>query len=240
MSYRHLAILSGVLAAFPLLNPASAQINCGRATTPVDKAICASPALLAQDTALVDAYRQALARMPGQTAEIREAQLRWLTERRRECGGNGGAAMEACLSQAFAARIAALTSPNHPRAAPPATPDTGNPPGLRIAAPQPRRSRPNSGNHRRAPPNPGTPSPCAPTSGYTHRSPAAPAWPAAIAATPAALPPGPAVTAPAARLQRETLPTAGQGETLLEVLQPGRFAIRAKAPPAPPCNWWTC
>ncbi|MBC9207784.1 hypothetical protein IBL26_13140, partial [Roseomonas aerophila] len=57
-----------------------------------------------------------------------------------------------------------------------------------------------------------------------------PAWPTAIAAAPAALPPGPAVTAPAARLQRETLPTAGQGETLVEVLQPGRFAIRAESP----------
>jgi uncharacterized protein len=196
MTYRHLAILSGVLAALPLANPASAQINCGRATTPVDRAICAAPALLAQDAAMVEAFRQAQQRMPGQTAEIRQAQLRWLAERTRACG-QAGAAMEACLSQAFAARIAALSppaqaaAPSKAQTAAPATPPAAAPP----TAPRP-----------------------------------APAWPAATAPIAAALPPGPAVTAPSARLQRETLPTAGHGETLLEVLHPGRFSIRAESP----------
>jgi uncharacterized protein len=232
MPYRHLAILSGVLAAFPLLNPASAQINCGRATTPVDKAICASPALLAQDTALSDAYRQALARMPGQTAEIREAQLRWLTERRRECGGNGGAALEACLSQAFTARIAALsfTGQSPQGQSPQGQPPQGQPTQGQATPRAPSPGAAPTDTPKSATANPGPPAPARPQTATPIAPLPTPAWPMATAAAPAALPPGPAVTAPAARLQRETLPTAGQGETLLEVLQPGRFAIRAESP----------
>lgn len=231
MSYRRLAILSGVLAAFPLTHPALAQINCGRATTPVDKAICASPQLLTQDTALVEAYRQALARMPGQSAEIREAQLRWLTERRRECGGNSGAALEACLSQAFTARIAALSPPAPPPQA--QAPQAQAPQAQSPSAGAPRAAAPGGTSpeiSKSATANPGTAAPPRPQAVAPVAPLPAPAWPTAVATAPAALPPGPAVTAPAARLQRAALPSAGQGETLLEVLQPGRFAIRAESP----------
>lgn len=175
MTYRHLALLSGVLATLPWGEAALAQINCSRATTPIDKAICASPALLQQDRELAEAYRQAVQRMPGQTEQLRQAQLRWLSERSQQCGG--GAAMEACLAQAFVARIAALS---------------------------PAASKTTSAQ--------------------------APAWPEARPLPQATLPPGPPVTAAEARLQRTTLPTAGQGETLLEVLHPGRFVIRAESP----------
>jgi hypothetical protein len=135
--------------------------------------------------------------------------------------------MEACLSQAFAARIAALSFTGN-------QPPQGQPPQGQPTQGQatPRAPSPGAARHteeRYGQPRPARP--CAPADGYGP-SPAADARMAHghRRRIPAALPPGPAVTAPAARLQRETLPTAGQGETLLEVLQPGRFAIRAESP----------
>ncbi len=183
MTYRRLALLSGVLAALPLGDMAMAQIDCARATRAIDKAICASPALIEQDKALAEAYRQALRRVPGQSEQIRQAQRRWITERGRQCGAGEGAALEACLSETFAARIAVLSPTPTPQ------------PPLAVAQP-----------------------------------PAAPAWPAALPLPTAPLPPGPPVTKPEARLRRDTLPSAGPGETLLDVLHPGRFTIRAESP----------
>lgn len=54
---------------FPLVCQAQ-SFDCGKAQTPIEKAICASPGLIAQDTALADSYRQALAALGNDPAKL--------------------------------------------------------------------------------------------------------------------------------------------------------------------------
>lgn len=109
------------LLALPAAPPAAAQgIECSRARGPLETALCASPALLAQDRAMGEAYRAALARAGADEAAataLRAAQRQWVTTRDRNCANRPRPQLEACLREAYAARLAALAPPGP--AAPP-------------------------------------------------------------------------------------------------------------------------
>lgn len=110
---------AALLACIAPALPAAAQgIDCARASAALDKAICASPSLMAQDREMAALY--------AASARDVAAQRDWLARRARECGPLAGAALQACLARAFEQRIAALRpTPAAPAAAaawPEATP----------------------------------------------------------------------------------------------------------------------
>ena len=108
MLYR-LAPIGLLAAALLLSGVAHAQgIDCGRARSATEKAICASPALLSLDHQVAVAYGDALARKPDQREAMRADLLRWLRQRDATCNVPAGA-MERCLSGQLTARLAALT-----------------------------------------------------------------------------------------------------------------------------------
>ena len=101
-----------------LAGAAQAQgIDCGRARSPAEKAICASPALLSLDHQMAVAYGEALARKPDARGAMRTELLQWLRQRDATCNVPANA-MERCLSGQLTARLAALAPP----AAAPITP----------------------------------------------------------------------------------------------------------------------
>ena len=122
---RHRLAPAGLFAAVCLsAGLAQAQgIECSRARSPTEKAICASPALLSLDHQVAVAYGDALARKPEQRDAMRGDLLGWLRERDAACNVPARA-MERCLSGQLTARLAALTP------AAPASPATLVPPAV--------------------------------------------------------------------------------------------------------------
>ena len=100
------AIPAGALSA---TDPASA-LDCARASTASEWAICADPAAVKADADLDKAYEALLgsAREP-QRAAIVAAEARWIGARDNECSDQKGAAMSACLKKATERRRAFLT-----------------------------------------------------------------------------------------------------------------------------------
>jgi uncharacterized protein YecT (DUF1311 family) len=106
---RHLGacIASGLLAG--LAAPAlSAPMTCTAAATPVEKAICASPTLVAADRKMAAAFAQRLGQCPpSEQALLRQTQRFWLRDR-EACsnalseGGNGAVAR--CAAERMAER----------------------------------------------------------------------------------------------------------------------------------------
>jgi uncharacterized protein len=107
---RWLSVVLGVA----WLGPVAAQsIDCTKARLPVERAVCASPHVLLQDQLLAQAYSAALARTPEHATELRAAQGQWQRERNASCAKFGNPrAVEACLTQAYAQRLAALSPPS--------------------------------------------------------------------------------------------------------------------------------
>src|SRR3954454_10350282 len=71
-----------------LLVPAATAaqgIDCSKARTPIEKAICASTELITLDRQIGAAYADALARQPDQTTSLRQDALRWLRARDAAC-----------------------------------------------------------------------------------------------------------------------------------------------------------
>ena len=122
---RALTALCLCLALAALARPAAAQgIDCSRARSPTEKAICASPALHALDSQIAGAYADALARQPDRRDAMHADLLRWLKQRDAACNVPA-TAIERCLSSQLNARLAALTPP----AAPQHEAAAGPPPG---------------------------------------------------------------------------------------------------------------
>ena len=88
----------------------AASFNCAKATTPQEKAICASPELDAADNRMAAAYRKLLAAAPpGMKPEIRDGQRTWLREMAGKCKeGDPSAKLAGCLLDSLAARTKAL------------------------------------------------------------------------------------------------------------------------------------
>jgi uncharacterized protein len=130
--------------SFPLLLCTlahAASIDCTKAKTPQEKAICSTPALGAADEQMAAAYSAWLAAAPPDWATgIRENQLAWLRSRDANCpAGDPNDPIATCLGDVYKMRIAelqqmvehvagitfvsqsiTLTTPDTPSSAPPA------------------------------------------------------------------------------------------------------------------------
>nr|WP_294544416.1 lysozyme inhibitor LprI family protein [uncultured Rhodopila sp.] len=130
------ALLACLAAGVPAAR--AAGIDCGKARSPAEKAICASPELLALDRQVAAAYADALARRPQQKDAMRQDLIRWLKQRDTACA-LPAADIAPCLTSQLTARLADLAPVATP---PPATPPGATAPGgappaeaLRTAAP---------------------------------------------------------------------------------------------------------
>ena len=86
----------------------AASFNCAKATTPPEKAICASPELSAADARMTAAYRKLLAAAPPDIKpEIRDGQRTWLQGTASKCK-DAGTQLTSCLLNSLAARTKAL------------------------------------------------------------------------------------------------------------------------------------
>ncbi len=108
----------------------AAAFDCTLANSPSERAICASPDLLEQDTALAKIYADRLAQDPDRAAVLRAEQRRWLTQRDKTCGAKtpSAATVAACLAGFYRSRLAALA----PKAGP--SEATAHPPGAVMPA----------------------------------------------------------------------------------------------------------
>ena len=108
---RSVLVLSALLGFANLCGPASpalAQgIDCGKARTAQEKAICGSPGILALDRQVAVAYAAALGREPSRSAQMRQELIAWLRQRDAAC--TDPAAINACLTRQLTDRLAVLT-----------------------------------------------------------------------------------------------------------------------------------
>ena len=88
---------------------AAAQgVDCAKATSPVQKAICADPDLMALDKSMVAAYSAAITQAtPAQKTDIEAQQRRWATAR-DACAKNTD--LKGCVTTYYKNRNALLTS----------------------------------------------------------------------------------------------------------------------------------
>lgn len=89
------------------------SFDCGKAQSAIEKAICASPALIAQDTALAASYRQALTDLNGDPTklnDLRQQQRRWLADRNKSCVDTHPVRLSACLTTSYHTRLEALVA----------------------------------------------------------------------------------------------------------------------------------
>ena len=181
--------------------PASAQsFDCAKAGTAIERAICANPALIAQDNALAGLYARlqfALRDDAPQLDALRQGQRRWIAERNKACTDSDAAKLSACLLESYRGRFKNLAAAN---VAPSAV----------AAAPAP------------VAPAPVTPvvSPVAPV----------PVVAAPPAAAVPAIPPVPVNAVARARFEQNALPANSDGESLLRVDVPGRYSLRSQSP----------
>src|SRR5215469_4252587 len=95
-----------VVAAGPAL---SQSIECAKARSAIERAICASPDLLAHDRLIAEAYAGALARDSSRADEIRQSQRQWLNERTATCGPASTKDLQNCLARSYRSRLSALS-----------------------------------------------------------------------------------------------------------------------------------
>jgi uncharacterized protein YecT (DUF1311 family) len=95
--------------------PAQPAMDCGRAKTPAERAICGNPELASADAAMARAYAALRAGLPPdqQTALLAD-QRQWVTRRDADCGDKSGDELSRCLLAATEARRRFLAgeSPN--------------------------------------------------------------------------------------------------------------------------------
>lgn len=95
-----------VLALLTLAMPAFA-FDCGKASTDVEKAICADPQLKQLDGRLSDAYAAVkAASTPAEQKMLARSQKRWIAEREYCSGDDSG--LDACIAQKTKDRISLL------------------------------------------------------------------------------------------------------------------------------------
>ena len=82
-------------------------IDCSKARSSTERAICADPGLIGLDRSAAQAYSDASTRAPAQRTTLRQEQLRWLKQRDAACA-LPAPAITACLKAQLTARIAAL------------------------------------------------------------------------------------------------------------------------------------
>lgn len=99
-------IILPALAMLTLATPALA-FDCAKATTAVEKAICADPQLKQLDARLSEAYAAVKASsMPAEQRMLARSQKRWIAEREFCSGDDSG--MNACIAQKTKDRLSLL------------------------------------------------------------------------------------------------------------------------------------
>ena len=110
-STRQFLVAGALLAASAGLHAQVASFDCGKAATPTEHAICASPQLGRKDV-IAATYYQLLLRLKPAVAgmayrefydNLRTQQAQWLRHDRDACGAD-----TACLGRSYDQRIAAL------------------------------------------------------------------------------------------------------------------------------------
>jgi uncharacterized protein len=103
-----------ILSAVVFASPARA-INCTKARTPVEVAICSDAALGKEDARLASLYFDILRKAPKPGPDqvnlhdrLQDDQRTWLAERDKVCGGRVVDQIRACVSDAIGQRVAAL------------------------------------------------------------------------------------------------------------------------------------
>ena len=106
------AIVHGLAIALTSGGASAQSFDCAKANGPIETAICGSPDLAAQDTALATAYGRARSALdPTQLAMTVAAQREWLAQRARVCSpfAASPARLASCLADsAYRTRIVAL------------------------------------------------------------------------------------------------------------------------------------
>ena len=120
-SRRAMVLVLGLCAGLPARGLHAAGIDCSKARMPTEKAICATPGLLALDQQIAAAYADAIARQPDRRDAMRQDLLRWLKQRDSACA-LPSADIPACLAGQMGDRLAALAPPPAPKPQQPATP----------------------------------------------------------------------------------------------------------------------
>jgi len=103
------ALLAGFGLATLVASPALA-LDCQRASTASEKAICADPGALGADSDLGKAFAAQHAALDAKAkAQLSAAEVAWLALRDSNCADDKGPALGACLSRETRARIAFLS-----------------------------------------------------------------------------------------------------------------------------------
>ncbi len=174
------------------------SFDCSKAQTAIEKTICASPTLIAKDTALAASYRQAandLSGDPTKLTELKQQQRRWLSDRNKSCTDSNPDRLAKCLMTIYQARIAELSAPSSPAERSPPSSGRSPEPFTSTAA----ETQVPGGRYRVTPP------------------------PAAIAQSSSTYPSPQPATQP--HLALDQLPADQDGSTLMTVDRPGRVAI---------------
>ena len=108
---RRIFLAGSLLVVSAGLHAQAASFDCGKAATPTERAICASPQLSRKDVIAATYYQLLLRLKPAVTGmayrefydHVRTQQAQWLRHDRDACGADA-----ACLDGAYDQRIAAL------------------------------------------------------------------------------------------------------------------------------------
>jgi len=105
---RRLALLLPLLAAAPALAQEKPSFDCAKASTVIERTICATPDLARGDREMASTYFALLSHLSGAAKEhLLKDQARWLAARDKACGGLAET-VPLCLKQHFEARTATL------------------------------------------------------------------------------------------------------------------------------------
>ena len=99
-----------LVAGLGLLAGAEANaFDCAKARSASEMAICANPALHANDEQLATLYRDLVSALPADEAQaLRADQRAWIADRDKECPAKAKPSPAACLSGAYRRRLADL------------------------------------------------------------------------------------------------------------------------------------
>ncbi len=109
-----LAIAAALLSCATGAHAASPPIACGKAASPVDRTICASPEFKAMDREIAALYDRALTQVEGDARHRVVAGQQAFLKRRGGCAwaahnsAHPGVAVEECVRGAMEARVGAL------------------------------------------------------------------------------------------------------------------------------------
>jgi uncharacterized protein len=96
------ALIATALLALGTLSAHAASFDCAKASTDVERMICASGDLSALDETLAGYYRAAQDTLPGAKSCMQSDQRTWLAQTRNRCRD------EACLKEAYLDRLSEL------------------------------------------------------------------------------------------------------------------------------------